>query len=74
MNSSGLEMRMIQGRGSDYMKNKVPMRVRISRFLDERYAQMEQPPYFAELALFGIIVVVAVWPILSLAAAMQIVR
>jgi hypothetical protein len=56
------------------MKTMMPIRVRVSRFLDERYAQREQPHYFAELAVFGLIVIIAVWPILSLAAAMETVR
>ncbi len=57
-----------------HMKTTMPIRVRVLRFIDERYVQREQPPYFAELALFGMIVVIAVWPILSLAAAMETLR
>lgn len=56
------------------MKSKMPMRVRISRFLEERYLHRAQPHYFPELALFGIIVILAVWPILSLAAALETLR
>jgi len=56
------------------MKTTMPIRVRVLRFIDERYVQREQPAYFAELALFGMIVVIAVWPILSLAAAMETLR
>src|SRR5207237_6053011 len=44
-------------RRSDYMKNTMPLRVRISRFFEERYLHRAQPHYFPALALFEIIVV-----------------
>lgn len=56
------------------MKTNMPLRTRIERFLDERYAQRAHPHFLPELALFGLIVILAVWPILSLAGAMELVR
>ena len=53
------------------MKNTMPLRVRISRFFEERYLHRAQPHYFPELALFAIIVVVAAWPMFSLPALME---
>lgn len=58
----------------DHMKTTMPMRVRISRFLEERYVHRAQPHYFPELALFGLTVIIAVWPMISLASAMETVR
>jgi hypothetical protein len=58
----------------DHMKTTMPMRVRISRFLEERYVHRAQPHYFPELALFGLTVIIAVWPMVSLASAMEAVR
>src|SRR5207253_8366185 len=53
------------------MKTTMPMRLRILRFLEERYVHRARPHYFPELALFGVILILAVWPILSLAAALD---
>jgi hypothetical protein len=58
----------------DHMKTTMPIRVRISRFLEERYVQRAQPHYLPELVLFGITVITAVWPVLSLALAMETVK
>jgi hypothetical protein len=46
------------------------IRVRASRFFSDRYAYRAQPNYLSELVAFGIIVVIAIWPIISLAEAM----
>lgn len=43
------------------------MRIRTRRFLTDRYAYRERSNYWSELAVFGIIVVAAIWPIFSLA-------
>ena len=48
------------------MKTTTSMRLRVSRFLSERYSQRERPSYFAELFLFALIVITAIWPIFSL--------
>jgi hypothetical protein len=56
------------------MQTKSSLRARLSRFLDERYAHREQPGYFVDLFLWGLIVIIATWPLLSLAMAMELVR
>src|SRR5690348_5660590 len=58
-------------RRSDYMKHTMPLRVRISRFVEERYVHRSQPHYFPELVLFAIIIIAAAWPMFSLPALME---
>src|SRR6266487_6555869 len=53
----------------NHMKTTMPIRLRILRFLEERYVHRARPHYFPELALFVAILILAVWPMLSLAAA-----
>ena len=50
------------------------MRIRAFRFLSDRYAYRDPSNYFVELAAFGIIVIIASWPILSLANAIATLR
>jgi hypothetical protein len=50
------------------MKTTMPIGQRISRFLEERYVHRAHPHYWPELAVFGVILIFAVWPMLSLAA------
>lgn len=64
----------LKNRPEERMKSTLPLRARIARFLSDRYAQRERPDYLPELLVLGIIVLAAMWPILSLAAAMAIVR
>lgn len=52
------------------LKTKNSLRVRASRFFSDRYAYRAQPDYLSELIAFGIIVFIAVWPIVLLANAM----
>jgi len=56
------------------METKSSLRVRLSRFLDERYAHREKPGYFGDLLLWALIVIIASWLLLSLAAAMELTR
>jgi len=56
------------------MKTKIPMRVRATRFLYERFRQRERPAYIAELLLWGLIAILASWPMVSLAAAIETLR
>jgi hypothetical protein len=42
------------------MKTITSMRVRVSRFLSERYRQRERPGYLADLVLWGVVLVTAV--------------
>jgi len=48
------------------------MRVRAARFLTDRYAYRTQPNYLSELVAFGIVVLIAVWPMLLLASVMAL--
>jgi hypothetical protein len=50
------------------METRIPIGQRISRFLEERYVHRARPNYGPELAGFGIILILAVWPMLSLVA------
>lgn len=52
------------------MKNRIPRRIRVSRFLGERYRHGEDPVFVAELFLWGFIIILASWPMLLLAAAL----
>ena len=56
------------------MKTTLPVRIRIARFIEERYVHRARPLYLPELAVFGLIVLVTIWPLMSLAAAMELVR
>jgi hypothetical protein len=47
------------------MNETISLRLRISRFLRERYHQRERPGSFAELFLFALIVITAMWAIFS---------
>ena len=50
------------------METRMPIGQRISRFLEERYVHRARPHYLPELAGFGVILLLAVWPMLSLLA------
>jgi hypothetical protein len=52
------------------MKNTTPTRIRIRRFITDRYAYRTQPNYLSELVVFAIIVLAGLWPVLLLASAM----
>ena len=52
------------------MKDTTPTRIRVRRFLTDRYAYRTQPNYLSELVAFGIVLFTAGWPILILAKAM----
>jgi hypothetical protein len=46
--------------------------VRASRFFSDRYAYRTQPGYISELVAFGMIVFIAVWPIILVAHVMAV--
>ena len=48
------------------------MLVRVSRFFSDRYAYRAQPGYLSELAAFGTIVFIAVWPIILVVHALAV--
>ena len=56
------------------MKNRIPRRIRVSRFLGERYRHGEGLIFVAELFLWGFIIILASWPMLLLAAALPTLR
>jgi hypothetical protein len=56
------------------MKTTMPIGQRISRFLEERYVHRTRPDYFPELAVFGIILILAVWPVFLAATALETMR
>ena len=47
------------------MKSTTPPRIRVRRFITDRYAYRAQPNYLSELVAFGIIVLTAFWPFFS---------
>jgi hypothetical protein len=51
------------------MKSTTPTRIRVRRFITDRYAYRTQPNYISELVVFGIIVLSAAWPVFLLAGA-----
>jgi hypothetical protein len=50
------------------METRMPIRQRIARFIETRYVHRAHPHYLPELAGFGVILILAVWPMLSLVA------
>jgi hypothetical protein len=51
------------------MDSKRPIGQRIARFLETRYVHRAHPHYLPEFAGFGLILILAVWPMLSMVAA-----
>ena len=51
------------------MKNTTPFRIRLSRFIANRYACRTQPNYLCELVAFGLLVLTAILPLFALAHA-----
>jgi len=56
------------------MNNTLSMRIRISRFLSERYQHRERPCYFVDLFLWFVIAIMVAWPLMQLAQAMEWIR
>jgi hypothetical protein len=48
------------------METRIPIGQRISRFLEERYVHRARPNYLPEVVVFGVILILAVWPMLSM--------
>ena len=69
-------MRRIPGqtREESKMQNGISLWMRIRRFLEERSRYGEGPVYVAELFLWGFITILASWPVLLLAGAVQTLR
>jgi hypothetical protein len=56
------------------MNNPTSMRIRVSRFLEERYRLRDTSGYFAELFLWGAIIVIVTWPLFTVINAMTFIR
>jgi hypothetical protein len=56
------------------MKNTTPLRMRVSRFITNRYAYRTQPNYLCEFVVFAFLVLTAVMPFFALAHAMAAMR
>ena len=50
------------------MKSTTPIRIRLDRFLTDRYAYSTDRNYAFELAAFAIIVLTAFWPVFAVAS------
>jgi len=50
------------------MKTTMPMWWRIARFIETRNVHRARPHYLPELAGFGLLLILAVWPMVSLLA------
>jgi hypothetical protein len=53
----------------DNMKTTMPLWWRIARFIETRYVHRARPHYLPEFAGLGVLLILAVWPMLSLLAA-----
>jgi hypothetical protein len=51
------------------MKSTTPTRIRIRRFITDRYAYRARPDFLPELVAFAVVLAVASWPIFLLASA-----
>jgi hypothetical protein len=51
------------------MKETTPMRIKIRRFITDRYAYRTQPDYLPELVAFVVVLAVVSWPMFLLASA-----
>jgi hypothetical protein len=56
----------IVGRSIDLMKNTTPMRIKIRRFITDRYAYRTRPDFLPELVAFGFVLAVVSWPMMLL--------
>ena len=54
------------------MKSNTPMRIRLRRFITDRYAYRAQPDCLVEFVAFGLVVATAIWPIIPLTNAMAV--
>jgi len=48
------------------MKETTPTRIRIRRFITDRYAYRTKPEYLPELIAFGLVLAVVSWPMVLL--------
>lgn len=69
-----LSLRSTGTNGQLLLDSKTSMRLRAFRFLSDRFVQRERPSVVAEFVLFAMIVVTAVWPMITLAHAFSLTR
>ena len=60
--------------GQLLLDSKTSIRLRAFRFLSDRFTQRERPSVVAEFFLFAVIVVTALWPMVTLAYAFRLIR
>jgi hypothetical protein len=51
------------------MKETTPARIRIRRFITDRYAYRSKPDFLPELVAFAVVLAVIAWPLFLLASA-----
>jgi len=51
------------------MKDTTPTRIRIRRFITDRYAYRTKPDFLPELVAFAVVLIVICWPLFLLAHA-----
>jgi len=51
------------------MKDTTPTRIRIRRFITDRYAYRSKPDFLPELIAFGVVIAVVSWPMFILMTA-----
>jgi hypothetical protein len=52
------------------MKDPIPTRLRLRRFISDRITSVEKPSFLTELVASGILVFLAGWPIILLGSTM----
>ncbi|HWY93516.1 MAG TPA: hypothetical protein VNY04_11495 [Chthoniobacterales bacterium] len=51
------------------MKETTPMRIKIRRFITDRYAYRARPDFLPELIAFAVVLAVVTWPMFLVASA-----
>jgi hypothetical protein len=51
------------------MKETTPMRIKIRRFITDRYAYRARPDFLPELVAFAVVLAVVTWPLFLVASA-----
>jgi hypothetical protein len=61
--------------GQLLLDSKISMRLRAFRFVSDRYTRRERPSVVVEFVLFAVIVVTGIiWPMITLAHALRLIR
>jgi hypothetical protein len=51
------------------MKETTPTRIKIRRFITDRYAYRARPDFLPELVAFAVVLAVVIWPLFLVASA-----